>query len=279
MRRRFPRDAGRSVVAHALAALAAVLMGYPLFWMLVSSVKQNPDIFRSPPTFWPTLAPTLAHFRTLLETTNYLLYLRNSVIIALTATALSVVVAVPAAYALTRYRFPLKRQMAWFVLLLYLFPPVMLIIPLFVLFTRLGLSNTLTALVVGHTTLTLPFALWLLWAFFKTIPLSLEEAAWMDGASRARAVRDVVLPLSVPGLACVAIFTFVVSWSDYFFAFAMVTEEGIKTITLGAYALIDIEAAEWGRVLAAGVLIAFPPLLGLFFIQRYLMKGFGVPGV
>jgi ABC-type glycerol-3-phosphate transport system permease component len=279
MRRRFPRDAGRSVVAHALAVLAAVLMGYPLFWMLVSSIKQNPDIFRSPPTFWPTLTPTLAHFRTLLETTNYLLYLRNSVVIALTATALSVIVAVPAAYALTRYHFPLKREMAWFVLLLYLFPPIMLIIPLFVLFTRLGLSNTLTALVVGHTTLTLPFALWLLWAFFKTIPLSLEEAAWMDGASRARAVRDVVLPLSVPGLACVAIFTFVVSWSDYFFAFAMVTEEEIKTITLGAYALIDIEAAEWGRVLAAGVLIAFPPLLGLFFIQRYLLKGFGVPGV
>jgi len=88
-----------------------------------------------------------------------------------------------------------------------------------------------------------------------------------------------VLPLCAPGIACVAIFTFVVSWSDYFFAFAFVTEEGIKTITLGAYALIDIEAAEWGRVLAAGVLIAFPPLLGLFFIQRYLMKGFGVPGV
>jgi multiple sugar transport system permease protein len=279
MRRRHAREWSGRMVAQGLGILAAVLMGYPLFWMLLSSIKQNADIFSTPPALLPRLAPTLGHFKSLLETTNYLLYLRNSVAIALCATALAVVLAVPAAYALTRYRFPGKRQVAWLVLLLYLFPPIMLIIPLFVLFTRLGLSNTLTGLVVGHTTFTLPFALWLLWAFFKTIPLTLEEAAWMDGASRARAVRDVVLPLSVPGIACVAIFTFVVSWSDYLFAFAFVTEEEIKTITLGAYALIDIEAAEWGRVLAAGVLIAFPPLLGLFFIQRYLMKGFGVPGV
>ena len=273
------REHARRFCAHVLAATAAAVMGYPLFWMLVSSIKQNPDIFRTPPTFLPTLPPTLGHFKSLLETTNYLLYLRNSVVIALSATALSLLLAVPAAYGLTRYRFPGKRQMAAFVLVLYLFPPIMLIIPLFVLFSALGLSNTLTGLVIGHTTFTLPFALWLLWAFFKTIPLTLEEAAWMDGASRSRAVRDVILPLSLPGLACVAIFTFVVSWSDYFFAFAFVTDERIKTITLGAYALIDIEAAEWGRVLAAGVLIAFPPLLGLFFIQRYLMKGFGVPGV
>lgn len=279
MRRRHAREWGGRMMAEGLGILTALLMGYPLFWMLLSSIKQNADIFRTPPALMPRLAPTLAHFRSLLETTNYLLYLRNSVVIALSATLLTVVLAVPAAYALTRYGFPGKRQMAWLLLLLYLFPPIMLIIPLFVLFTRLGLSNTLTGLVVGHTTFTLPFALWLLWAFFRTIPLTLEEAAWMDGASRARAMRDVVLPLSVPGIACVAIFTFVVSWSDYFFAFAFVTEEEIKTITLGAYALIDIEAAEWGRVLAAGVLIAFPPLLGLFFIQRYLMKGFGVPGV
>jgi multiple sugar transport system permease protein len=279
MRRAALREPIRRAGVHTLAAVTAVVMVYPLLWMLLSSVKQNADIFRSPPTLWPTLAPTLGHFRSLLETTNYLLYLRNSVVVALSATALALLLAVPAAYGLTRYRFPFKRQMAAFVLLLYLFPPIMLIIPLFVLFSRLGLSNTLTGLIIGHATFTLPFALWLLWAFFRTIPLTLEEAAWMDGASRSRAVRDVVLPLSLPGIACVAIFTFVVSWSDYFFAFAFVTEEEIKTITLGAYALIDIEAAEWGRVLAAGVLIAFPPLLGLFLVQRYLLEGFGTPGV
>jgi ABC-type glycerol-3-phosphate transport system permease component len=279
MLRAVGRERALAFVTQGLGVLAAVVMGYPLFWMLITSVKQNPDIFRTPPRFFPTLPPTLAHFRSLLETTNYLLYLRNSVVIALAATALAVLVAIPAAYGLTRYSFRFKQQMASFVLLLYLFPPIMLIIPLFVLFTGLGLSNTLTGLIIAHTTFTLPFALWLLWAFFRTIPLTLEEAAWMDGASRGRAVRDIILPLSLPGIACVAIFTFVVSWSDYFFAFAFVTEEGIKTITLGAYALIDIEAAEWGRVLAAGVLIAFPPLLGLFFMQKYLMRGFGVPGV
>ena len=278
-RRAAARERGLGLLTQGLTIVAAVMMGYPLFWMLLTSFKQNPDIFHTPPRFFPTLAPTLGHFRSLLETTNYLLYLKNSVIIALAATALAVCLAIPAAYGLTRYSFRFKRQMAWFVLLLYLFPPIMLIIPLFVLFSNVGLSNTLAGLVIAHTTFTLPFALWLLWAFFRTIPLTLEEAAWMDGASRARAVWDVILPLSLPGMACVAIFTFVVSWSDYFFAFAFVTEEGIKTITLGAYALIDIEAAEWGRVLAAGVLIAFPPLLGLFFIQKYLMKGFGVPGV
>jgi multiple sugar transport system permease protein len=256
-----------------------LVMFYPVIWIMISSIKQNRDLFHSPPIFFPTMTPSWEHYQKLFATTNYLLYLRNSFIVAIGSTLLCVTLATLAAYGLTRYNFRGKHHFATFTLLIYVFPPIMLIIPLFIIFKHLHLSNTFWSLILGHTTFALPFSIWMLWAFFRALPVEVEEAAWIDGASRVRAIKEIVWKLALPGIATVSIFTFVVSWSDYLFALVFVEGESIKTLPLATAGMYVTEASEMGMVLAAGVLIVLPSLCVLFFLQRYLLKGFELTGV
>lgn len=256
-----------------------VVMFFPIFWIIISSIKQNRDLFHSPPLLLPTMTPSLEHYYKLFATTNYLLYLRNSFIVAAGSTILCVSLATLAAYGLTRYDFRGKQYFASFTLLIYVFPPIMLIIPLFIIFKQLYLSNTFWALIFGHTTFALPFSIWMLWAFFRAVPIEVEEAAWIDGASRLRAIKEIMWKLALPGIATVSIFTFVVSWSDYLFALVFVEGESIKTLPLATAGMYVTEASEMGMVLAAGVLIVLPSLGVLFFLQKYLLEGFDLTGV
>jgi len=160
-----------------------------------------------------------------------------------------------------------------------MFAPIMIIIPFYILVRQLGIVNTRLALVLSYTTFCLPFCLWVLRAFFQSIPLELEEAALVDGAGRGRTVWYVVLPLALPGLIAAAIFTFILAWNDFLFALVLVTSEELKTLPVGVNDLFNATIVDWGMIMAAGVMITVPTVGFFVAVQRYLVQGWGAGGV
>jgi ABC-type glycerol-3-phosphate transport system permease component len=255
-----------------------VLGAFPLLWMLSTSFKPSAEIFATPPAIVPT-HPTLDNFIRLLGDTNFLLFFRNSVVVSLSTVLLTLSVSACGAYGLTRFSFPGREKVAGLILLTYMFAPIMIIIPFYILVKQLGIVNTRLALVLSYTTFCLPFCLWLLRAFFQSIPLELEEAALVDGAHRGRAVWHVVLPLALPGLIAAGIFTFILAWNDFLFALVLITSDELKTLPVGVNDLFNATIVDWGLIMAAGVMITAPAVAFFVAVQRYLIQGWGAGGV
>ncbi len=259
-------------LALSLAGLLVVLWtGFPLYWMAASALREPRALFRA-----PRLLPgpfSLDGFENLLALTNFAAYYRNSLVVALATTALTLAVAAPMAYVLARFRVRGMGTVVRAMLYAYMFPPLLLAIPLYTLFVRTGLADTLLSLVVAHTTITLPLGVWLLWGFFKTVPAELEEASMVDGTTRAAAFARVVLPLSVPGLITVGIFSFLLSWTDYTYALIMVSSDAKKTVPLGLAAMLGAFDLRWGEIMAGSLLIAAPLLAVFAALSRYFVRG------
>lgn len=265
----------KKLAIYGLASVSVIIMAFPLLWMFLSAVKPPNQLFATPPN---VLSPelTLDHFETMWYELGYATYMWNSLWVAVLTTVVTTVTASMAAYSLTRFDFPWSDKMAKSVLVLYLLPPIMFVIPLFLIFRQLNLNNTLIAVALAHITYALPFSIWLLRAFFESLPTTYEEAAMVEGASRLRAIRSVVLPLSVPGIATIAIFAFTVSWNDYLFALTFISSDSIRTITLALGMYQGSDAQQWGPLVAISVFISIPPLIAILFIKDYLLEGFGI---
>lgn len=263
----------------AVASVCVVLIDFPVVWMPISSVKLFSDLFSSPPRIWPREI-TLTHYFSLLARTNFARYFLNSVIVSLGTVAISLGLSLPAAYAITRYRFRGREAYARLSLLIYMFPPVFLAIPLFVLLVKLGLANTYLGLIITHTTFALPFSIWLLRSFFRSVPVELEEAAWVDGATRLQGCWHVVLPITFTGIMATAIFTGILSWNDYLFALILMTAETMKTLPVGVALLVsEASSIEWGLIMAAAVLTTIPAVGVFALMHRYVVQGMGVGGL
>jgi ABC-type glycerol-3-phosphate transport system permease component len=183
------------------------------------------------------------------------------------------------AYAVTRQRIRGKKLIVGAMLYAYMFPPLLIAIPMFTIFARLGLSDTLVGLIASHLTLTLPLGVWFLWGFFKGMPFELEEAAMVDGCTRLGAFLRVVLPLSLPGLITVAIFSFLLSWTDYTFALIMIGSDANKTLPVGLASMVGSFDLRWGEIMAGSTLIALP-LFGAFaLLTQYFIQGLGAGAV
>jgi ABC-type glycerol-3-phosphate transport system permease component len=275
------RGAGRAVARaglHAAALGLAAQAVLPLVWMLSTSLKPPREVFRTPPT-WVPAAPTLDNFARLLAETAFLTYLANSVLVAGLTVLLTMAVGAAGAYSLTRFRFPGREAVARLVLATYMFAPIMIVIPVYILARRLGIQNTHLALVLSYTSFCLPFSLWLLRAFFRTIPLELEEAALVDGAGRPRAVWHVVVPLALPGVIATSIFTFTLAWNDYVFTRILIASDELKTLPVGVQDLFSAAVVDWGLVMAAGMLITVPAMALFMAVQRHLVAGWGSGGL
>jgi ABC-type glycerol-3-phosphate transport system permease component len=271
------RHAWRALV-YALALALAVQAALPLLWMLSTSLKPPREIFATPPTLIPR-TPTLENFARLLRETAFVTYFLNSVTVAGLTVLLTMSVGALGAYGLTRYAFPAREAVARLVLCTYMFAPIMIVVPVYILARRLGLVNTHTALVLAYASFCLPFALWLLRAFFQSIPIELEEAAQVDGAGRGRALLHVVLPLAIPGLIATSIFTFTLAWNDYIFTRILIASDELKTLPVGVQDLFAAAVVDWGLVMAAGVLITIPTLALFMAVQRHLVAGWGTGGL
>jgi len=260
------------------AGLLALQASFPFLWMVSTSFKPPAEVFAQPPAFIPQ-EPTWDNFRRLFTTTNFLIYFKNSLVVSGSAVLLTMIVSAAGAYSLTRYQYMGREKIAGLILCTYMFAPIMIVIPFFILAKKLGIENTHFALVLAFTSFCLPFTLWLMRAFFATIPLELEEAALVDGAGRVRALVYIVLPLALPGIIATSIFTFILAWNDYIFTRILITSDELKTLPVGVQDLFHSALIDWGLIMAAGMMITIPALLFFLSVQRYLIRGWGAGGV
>lgn len=260
------------------AILLALQASFPFFWMASTSFKPPSEVFAQPPSFMPHQV-TWDNFKRLFTSTNFLVYFKNSIVVSGCTVLLTMIVSAIGAYSLTRYHYPGREKIAGLILCTYMFAPIMIVIPFFILAKKIGIENTHFALVLAFTSFCLPFTLWLMRAFFKTIPIQLEEAALVDGADRIRAVIHVVLPLALPGIIATSIFTFILAWNDYIFTRILITSDELKTLPVGVQDLFHSALIDWGLIMAAGMMITIPALLFFVTIQRYLIRGWGAGAV
>jgi multiple sugar transport system permease protein len=266
---------GQVVMLAALALL--VFTAFPFAWMTSTALKPSREIFVTPPALWPAHV-TLDNVIRLFAETRFLTYFRNSLTVSFSTVGLTLLVSVPAAYSLTRFRFIAREKIAGLILFTYMFAPIMIIIPFYVAMRFLGLTNTHVGLILAYTAFCLPFSLWLLRTFFQSIPLEIEEAALIDG-SRLQAIIYVVLPLALPGVVATGIFTFILAWNDYIFARVLLSADELKTLPVGIADLYNASVVDWGMIMAAGLLVTAPVVAVFVFIQKFLVADWGSGGV
>lgn len=227
----------------------------------------------------PSIIPstiTIDNFFVLFDETDFGQYLLNSVIVAIGTSTLTVCLALLGGYGLARSEFRGQRNLARGILFTYMFPYILIGLPLYYMFYRIGLLNTYLGLVLAQTAIALPFSMWLMWQFFQTIPLSFEESAWICGASKLRTFVEIVLPMSLPGMIAISIFSFAVSWSDFTFAVIVMTENAMKTFPVGLFEMMSQDNVHWGMLTAAGTIIMIPAFVLVYFLQRYILIGFTI---
>jgi ABC-type glycerol-3-phosphate transport system permease component len=256
------------------AAVLVVFCGVPLLWMLFTALKPQSDLLTYPPR---VAGPyTLGNFSRLLLETGFVVYLRNSLVVAGVTVAVDIVVATVGAYSLTRFRYPGKQLLANLTLFTYMFAPIMIIIPVYVLLNQLGLTNSHLGLVLAYTSISLPFTLWLLRAFFASLPIELEQAAFIDGASRFQTVVHVVVPQALPGIIATSVFAFVVVWNDYLFARVLLNERSLMTMPVGLQDIYESTIVDWGLLMSGAVVVTLPALAFFLIVQRFLISGWGM---
>ena len=250
----------------------------PIYWVVVTSLKGAKEIYAYPPTLWPTTV-TFSNYTDAIYTWGFLRYIRNSVVVAVTVTALSVVIGALAAYPIARLRFPGRALAARAIIVSYLLPPSLLFIPLFIVLSQLGLIDRKLGLIIAYLTFTVPFCTWLLIGYFRTIPFELDEAALIDGATRVQILRHVILPIALPGLAVVALYALTNSWNEFLYALVYVNSADAKTFTAGLTGLVMGDTFIWGQLMASSVIAILPVLVIYLFAQRYLVEGLAAGSV
>jgi multiple sugar transport system permease protein len=251
---------------------------FPFYWIFITSFKTDLQIQRFTSVFIPN-PWTLEQYRSLLTETSFLTWFRNTVFVAVVSTAISVVLAALAAYALARLKFLGSRLLTTLLLVTYLLPATLIFIPLYQTLTQLGIINTHAALILTYPTFLLPFATWVMLGYFRSIPVELEEAALIDGANRLIAFWRITLPLAAPALLSVTLFAFTNAWNEFLFAFVFITSEHLKTLPVGLQLLVFGDVYPWGQLMAASLLMAIPVMLVYIYAQRYLVEGLTAGGV
>jgi ABC-type glycerol-3-phosphate transport system permease component len=254
-----------------LLCILVVVVNLPIITMILNSLQSNGDLMVSSSLI--PQHPTLENYSNLFGQTDFPTFFRNSLIVGGASTAVSVVLAGFAGYALSRYHHPLLNVFASGVLLLQMFPVILVLIPLFMIFRDLQLINTFWSAILIYISGQLPFATWLYRGFFASIPRELEEAAWIDGCSRLGGLFRIVLRISAPGVAAVVILSFLLAWNDYLVANIFLNQENLMTVPVGIQLFIQQFAAQWGSLMAASTMAMLPVVLFFMFIQRYMIQG------
>ena len=267
----------RTALMGTIAALLLAVWVVPVAWALLTSFKSERDVLAYPPLV--IFEPTLANYREVLfGSASILPNLLSSVIVAGSATLLTMVFAIPAAYALARLALPAKRAGGFYVLATQMLPPVGLIIPYYLILQKIGALDTYSGMVVIYLTFSLPFAIWLMVSYFEDVPLEMEEAALLDRAGRWRALWYVILPQVRGGIAVTMIFVFLNAWNEFLFAVVLAGNR-VRPVTVAMFNFISVEQTQWAR-LAAGAMLAMAPVIILGLIaQRHIVKGLTVGAV
>ncbi|HLP65996.1 MAG TPA: carbohydrate ABC transporter permease [Rhizobium sp.] len=260
-------------VAHRLAILAYIALAlFPLFWLLKVSVTPNRLLYSEGVRLWPS-EMTLEHFTFVIAHSAFPTFFKNSLIVSGATAAVVTVLASLSGYALSRFSFRAKYWIVALMLLTQMFPLVMLVAPIFKILSPLGLTNSLTGLVIVYSAFNVPFATFLMQSFFDGIPKDLEEAAMIDGATQFVAFRQIILPLTLPGIAATLGFVFTAAWSELLFALMLISGNDAATFPVGLLSFVSKFSVDFGQMMAAGVLALIPACLFFLLIQRYLVQG------
>jgi multiple sugar transport system permease protein len=253
-----------------------IFTAMPMVWMVLTSLKTQFAAMQYPPQWWPT-EPTLANYFKLLDPSNsvgeeFLRYFLNSLYVSTATTLIGVVIAIPAAYAFSRFRFPGRTFLFFSVLLRNMFPAVVFLMPLFLLMRWLGLVSTHYSLILTYLTFGLPLSIWLLKGFYDNIPIQLEQAARIDGATRFQAFFLIVMPLSSPGIIATAIFSFIGAWNEYVYAVTFLNNKERLTLPVGIQRYFTEFATDWPGLMAATFLMSVPVVVLFLVLQKYFVR-------
>jgi multiple sugar transport system permease protein len=261
------------VGAHRIAILLFVLFAlFPIFWLVKVSVTPNDLLYSEGVRLWPSRT-TFDHFSHVLNNSSFPLFFRNSLIVSGSTAIIVTLLASLSGYALSRFNFRAKYWIVALMLLTQMFPLVMLIAPIYKIMAPLGLTNSLLGLVIVYSAFNVPFATFLMQSFFDGIPKDLEEAAKIDGATQFMAFRQIILPLTLPGIAATLGFVFTAAWSELLFALMLISGNDSATFPVGLLSFVSKFSVDFGQMMAAGVLALIPACVFFFLIQRYLVQG------
>ena len=297
MARRFNKASLLSNIIHFVAlAGISLLICFPLIWALSTSLKPKAELSATPPTIIPQVT-TLDNYRHLITgkaqyfsadagyksnstpPQYFVGWFINSLIVSFFSTVISLVISTLAAYSITRFKYRGRKIVPYASLLGYMVPSIILVFPLFMIMAKLGLTDSLWSLVLGYVSISLPFCMWLLWAFFRGIPIELEEAAMIDGASRIRVFMTIILPMAFPGIIAAGIFSIIVSWNDFLFARVFMNSVENLPLTVGVMLFFEGVHVDWGLMMASAVLMTVPMAILFMLLQRHLVAGFGAGAV
>ncbi|MEV6807627.1 carbohydrate ABC transporter permease [Streptomyces sp. NPDC017248] len=261
--------------AEATALLTAAVVAFPLYWMLLGALRPAGEIQSTEPRPW-TSSPSLDSFRRVFEQHAFGRYFVNSLVVAVSVVLASALIAFLAATAVTRFRFRFRTTLLVLFLVAQMVPVEALTIPMFFLMRDAGLLNTLGSLVLPHIAFSLPFAIWMLRGFVRAVPESLEEAAYLDGASRARFLWRILFPLVLPGLVATSVFSFISAWNDFLFAKSFIISDTTQsTLPMALLVFYKPDEPDWGGVMAASTVMTVPVLVFFVLVQRRLVSGLG----
>ncbi len=257
---------------YVLLIVALLLTLFPLYWLFISSLKPDPELFRSVPTFIPE-RPTLAAYRDLFAIRNVGQFLLNSLIVVSVSVIASLTIGSAAAYSLARFRSSANRAILFAILVTRMIPGIVIVVPIFLMIRGLGLLNTYAGLELVYTALNLPFVIWMMRSFFDEIPVELEEAAMVDGDSRLSALWRIVLPLAAPGLAATAFFAVITTYNEFVFALILTSTDDTMTVPVGTATLSFKTSVDWGAMTAMAVIGILPVIVLAIVLQRHFVRG------
>jgi len=257
-------------ISYTIAVIAAIITIFPLYWTLITSFKTYQEAFAQPPQFFSKV--TFTNYILFLQQNDVLHYLRNSVIIAVVSVALPMILGLFASYAVTRSTLPGKEGFALFMLMSRFIPPVSTLIPMYLLFRKFGLYDTTLGLILLNSATNIPYVVWMMRGFIQDVPLSIEESAWLDGASRIRTFFSIVLPMCRPGIAATAVLSFCFSWNEFMYAMNL-TSRSAKTLPLAMMTYMGEAGNEWQMMATAGIVILLPTIVFATLTHKNLGSG------
>lgn len=262
----------RVTIAYIVLLLAMTIILFPLIWMFLSSFKSQSELFARDMTLLPNVW-TWENYVNVWFNTPFPRYFLNSFYVAGITTVVTVVISIYAAYAIARLEFRGRRAFGAMLLITQMFPHIMLVLPLFAIIRALGLFNTHLALIIAYTAFSLPFSIWMLRSFFAAVPLELEDAAAVDGATLMSTLHRVILPLVGPGIAAVAMYTFIQAWNEFLFALVFLQSQSLRTLPLGLASFQEEFTLRWDLMMAGGSIVSLPVLAFFLLMQRFIVQG------
>jgi len=261
-----------NALSHVYLIILTLASIFPLVWIILSSIKGKGELTGNPTGFWPRTF-TLDYYKHVINDLNFLINIKNSVIISLATTLIAITVSALAAYGIVRFFPSVGNIMSKVLITTYIFPPILLAIPYSIIMAKVGLSNTRVGLVIVYLSFSIPYAVWILVGFFRTVPIGIEEAARIDGANKLVVFSKVVFPLVAPGIVATAIYTFINAWNEFLYSLILINDSSKMTVAVALRSLDGAEILDWGDMMAASVLVVLPSIIFFFMIQNKISGG------